>query len=716
MAFNWTYWRRRAQLLFPSSMVGRLALYFALLRVLMFVLHPTLLLAGFDAAAQGLSGWAFGFSCVLAVLVTILGYRWFRDRFLWHVRNRLLVVYVFIGVVPVALVMLMALIAGYLFANQYAASQVHLRLEAEARNLEVVGAKFAADLEAALKRGGNLNDYLSVAQMDEQYPGLGIAVWVDGKMRASSHTGFPADPQLPEWVNAPYRGIVLEGDKLYLRSVSILDSPKGHVVVVASAPLHEKVMKRSASKLGSITLFRLVRTMGKGERKSGLVISDQRGRGPETDNPDVTPEPTAAGGDLPKHSETFAWDPEQSYGSLSYYRDWKTGVEKTGALQVKTRLSALYDHLFETTGSFSEIVLGALIGVGLFFAVIVMAAVFVGLGMTKRITGSVSNLYEATQFINRGDLKHRIQVKSKDQLAALQTSFNSMTESLERLLEEQKEKQRLESELAIAQEVQATLFPQRLSELKTLELHGVVRPARTVSGDYYDFLPGAAGSERLALAVGDIAGKGISAALLMATVHSAVRAYEYGRMPERHELLEAGSAAIAGAALVGGAPALAAMHGIQSPAEALTLLNRHLFFSTQDEKYATLFLGVWEGHKRTLTFSNAGHLPPLIISEDGSLKRLEAGGMVIGLFDNMAYAEDSVELRHNDIFVAYSDGVTEPENEFGEFGEARLIELVREHHKQPLARISEVVLAAVQDWIGSAEQPDDVTLVLARSR
>ena len=90
--------------------------------------------------------------------------------------------------------------------------------------------------------------------------------------------------------------------------------------------------------------------------------------------------------------------------------------------------------------------------------------------------------------------------------------------------------------------------------------------------------------------------------------------------------------------------------------------------------------------------------------------------MVIGLFDNMCYAEDTVELRPNDIFVAYSDGVTEPENEFGEFGEARLIELVREHRKQPLARISEVVLAAVQDWIGSAEQPDDVTLVLARSR
>jgi sigma-B regulation protein RsbU (phosphoserine phosphatase) len=129
-----------------------------------------------------------------------------------------------------------------------------------------------------------------------------------------------------------------------------------------------------------------------------------------------------------------------------------------------------------------------------------------------------------------------------------------------------------------------------------------------------------------------------------------------------------------------------------------------------------MFLGVWDGPSRTLTYSNAGHLPPIVISPNGSVRRLEEGGMVIGLFDEMVYEERTVTLGANDIFVAFSDGVTEPENEFGEFGEQRLIDLILENRRQPLGRISEAVTTAVQDWIGANEQPDDITLVLARAR
>lgn len=155
--------------------------------------------------------------------------------------------------------------------------------------------------------------------------------------------------------------------------------------------------------------------------------------------------------------------------------------------------------------------------------------------------------------------------------------------------------------------------------------------------------------------------------------------------------------------------------GIQSPAQVLWLLNRHLYNSTPAEKYATLFLSLYDGNSRTLTYSNGGHLPPMLVSRDG-VKRLEQGGTVIGLFDTMPYEENSVVMSPGDIFLAFSDGITEPENEFGEFGEHRLLETIRENFDLPLARISETVLTAVQDWIGAAEQPDDVTLVLARAR
>jgi sigma-B regulation protein RsbU (phosphoserine phosphatase) len=146
----------------------------------------------------------------------------------------------------------------------------------------------------------------------------------------------------------------------------------------------------------------------------------------------------------------------------------------------------------------------------------------------------------------------------------------------------------------------------------------------------------------------------------------------------------------------------------------LWLLNRHIYSSTQPEKYATLFLGFYDDETRRLTYSNAGHLPPIILGEDGSMRRLDTGGTVVGLFENVEYEEQTVELYGGDMLIAFSDGMTEPENEFGEFGEERLIETISAYRHLPLDRISEHAVAAVQDWIGSTEQPDDVTLVLAR--
>jgi sigma-B regulation protein RsbU (phosphoserine phosphatase) len=153
-----------------------------------------------------------------------------------------------------------------------------------------------------------------------------------------------------------------------------------------------------------------------------------------------------------------------------------------------------------------------------------------------------------------------------------------------------------------------------------------------------------------------------------------------------------------------------------SPGALLGLLNHQLYESTPPEKYATLFLGVYDGSSHQLTYSNGGHLPPILIGRDGAVRKLEAGGTVVGLFDNMAYQEGAVEMHPGEIFVAYSDGVTEPENDFGEFGEQRLLDLVRDNRHLPLPQISQIVTMAVDDWIGDNEQPDDVTLVLARAR
>jgi phosphoserine phosphatase RsbU/P len=146
----------------------------------------------------------------------------------------------------------------------------------------------------------------------------------------------------------------------------------------------------------------------------------------------------------------------------------------------------------------------------------------------------------------------------------------------------------------------------------------------------------------------------------------------------------------------------------------MTTLNYQLYRSTPAAKYATLFLGCYDAKARVLTYCNAGHLPPIILRANGEVFRLTVNGTVVGLFDGVTYDESTLVMQAGDIFIAYSDGVTEPENEFGEFGEERLVELIQEHRNKPLPRITEIVAGAVADWIGSVEQPDDVTIVLAR--
>jgi len=528
-----------------------------------------------------------------------------------------------------------------------------------------------------------------------------------------------------------FKGIVRENGELYLRVAWMFNVGTEKLIVVTSEPLDKNLVAKIADNLGEITVyaegFPVEKKQAKPARgqaqqsaasvvsgsaksqtdKNGIVFREKNAGGAQGDEQILPPTFSVGAVSAP----TDVADREITFGTPLSVVDWKSGENAmAGALvKVRTRPSILYTHLFAALGDIATGVEYILLAILIFFAVIEIVALIIGTRMTKTVTGAVAQLYDATRNVDRGDFSHRIPVKSADQLAQLSLSFNSMTESIEKLILEQKEKQRLEGELAIAQEVQAQLFPRQVSELESLEVHGFCRPARTVSGDYYDFLT--ASSHKLILAVGDISGKGISAALLMATIHSAVRAYSVESLPQMREPVAVGAVAGAGRMMA------AWPEGIEvSPGALLGLLNHQLYESTPPEKYATLFLGIYDGRSHRLTYSNGGHLPPILIGTDGAVRRLEAGGTVIGLFDNMTYDEGCVEMHPGEIFLAYSDGVTEPENEFGEFGEERLIDLVSANRRLPLVQISQTVTAAVDDWIGDHEQPDDITLVLARAR
>ncbi|MBV8207827.1 MAG: SpoIIE family protein phosphatase, partial [Acidobacteria bacterium] len=672
---------------------------------------------GLPRAAASLGGWARGLSFPTVVLALVLLLRFVRRHVLWRLRNRLIVTYVFIGVIPVVLLVLMALLAGYFFAGQFATFLATSDLRSEVSAVGAANGEAAAQVAAELRNGISSDRIADLLRNSDRFaqPERTIRLWHAGKgLTIKDGAEAPVQPvALPAWLlreaardrRGEFEGIVWHAGRLRITAVRVLSKGPDETVVVSSEPVDNALVARLAQRLGVIRIYAPPAEPERRPRPRPQQGGVQVQIGDRSLN---TEQPAAQGGALPPAGFL---DGDFLFGTpLTDVHAWEDGRpldNESVVLSVETRKSLLYARLSATLGDFSNVILIVLFVVAIFFAVIEILALFVGLRLTRSITSSVFNLYRATQAVNRGDFSQRIPVRSGDQLAALEGSFNSMTESIEKLLAEQKEKQRIEGDLAIAQEVQNQLFPHQVVPPESLEVYGICRPARTVSGDYYDFLP--LGPEQVAIAVGDISGKGISAALLMATLHSAVRS-----LAVMHALDMAAQPALVAASAVAG-PAEPCNNELQ-PAQWLELLNRHLYHSTPASKYATLFLSEYNGNNRTLTYSNGGHLAPLVITPGGGVRRLEVGGMVVGLFDGMQYQQESVVLGSGDIFLAYSDGITEPENEFGEFGEDRLVELVREHSALPLERIAEEAIIAVCDWIGGAEQPDDMTIVLARAR
>ncbi len=705
----------------PTTRLARFTLYLIGFDLVL-ILLDAIVRKTQGSSTTGLSGWISFLGFAIGLLLALLALRWIRKKLLWRLRNRLIVTYVFIGVIPVVLLILMALIVTYLFVGQFATYVVNSDLQSELRSLRAVNSRLASEMATALRRGrGISSDMLQAGSgQGEDFRRGELTAWFKGKPYVMS----PWAEKPADTASQPLRlptsnsggndaSLALDGTTLVLRAVRTIAIGPENLVVISSVPLDRELVSKVAEQIGMVSFTPFVSaapTTGENPRAGGTQL--RIGSSDEVLDfraGNRSPGAVESSANLPQPVSRL--DREVSFPSELRVTDWNTGARRSVLVLVTTRPSLLYRRLFRTVGDFVNVVLIALTSIAVVFGIIELIALIIGVRLTRTITRSVAQLYEATQRVNRGDLSYRIAVKSNDQLAALETSFNSMSGSLQRLIAEQKEKQRLESELAIAQEVQAQLFPKQAASLKSFEVHGVCRPARTVSGDYYDFVP--LGPNRLGLAVGDISGKGISAALLMATIHSAVRAYTLERVPSI-AAATVGSGIRVFSTYDSGAfnPESADI----SPASLCHMLNLQLFESTPAEKYATLFISIYDGDSRRLSYCNAGHLPPLILGADGAVRRLERGGTVIGLISGVSFEQAHVELRPGDLFLAYSDGVTEPENEFGEFGEQRLIGLVRENFDLPLARISDQVLAAVQDWIGANEQPDDVTLVLAKVR
>jgi sigma-B regulation protein RsbU (phosphoserine phosphatase) len=249
-----------------------------------------------------------------------------------------------------------------------------------------------------------------------------------------------------------------------------------------------------------------------------------------------------------------------------------------------------------------------------------------------------------------------------------------------RLLEDQQEKNRLAEEVALASEIQLRLHPATSPPIGGFDLVGMSFPCYEVGGDYYDFIERRDG--RVVIALGDVSGKGTGAALLMSSVHAAVRAQTTTRL---------------------------------SAAEVVSAVNVYIFDNTPANRYVTLFYSELDAHSGELNYINAGHNPPLLVRATGEVTRLDIGGFPVGITPDGEYREGWAKLEPGDVLVIYSDGVTEGLDEAGEeFGEARLIEVVQRHRERTAAGLRDRIDEALTRFVGRAKTVDDVTVVILK--
>lgn len=627
------------------------------------------------------SGFLLFLAICAAIYFVVRGWLWACAHLLWSLRNRLVTAYVFIAVVPVLLLLTMAGLASYLLYWQLGSYVIYTEMEERVERLSAVNGAMATSYaveEASGHRAAALTlpvdaaTYLKNAMTE--LPGLRIETG-KGEDLLARNKG-PSRNR--------FRGLVFSEGQLALRAVVNRQTPSGRILVSAIVPVTPELIDTLASELGPIQFNVLHPRRGDIQSEVPIVINRQ----------EFTSVQQVGTLDRPVPKATNPFDKLISgiVGLDVIDLDQQPGQE--GPVRVfasfRTRPSLLNRRLFSPLGELGGAAATALLVVGAVFFVIELGSLFTGIALTRTITGAVDSLYQATRHVQAGDLTFRVRMPHRDQLAALGESFNSMTASVATLIEEQRRRQKLENELSIAHEVQQQLFPHALPKLPGVTLEAICRPARIVSGDYYDFIR--ISPTRLAIALADISGKGISAALLMANVQAALRSdvlrYRDGGPGNGQTQI--------------------------NTAEIVSHLNRHLFRNSSDEHYATFFFGVFDTETMQLIYTNAGHLPPVYICGD-RIQKLEAGGMVVGLFNDVPFDQGIVNIEPGGILIAYSDGLIEPENVYGEeFGPERLIDVaLREKDSSPQT-IAEAMMRAAEEWSGSPEQADDMTVIVSR--
>jgi len=618
-------------------------------------------------------------AATLAIVVSLVWFGWrlfilVKRRLLWRVRRKLILSYIFIGVVPSLLILVFFLFAGnlvfmnvsaYLFKDGYDQIMDDARLSAQAAATEI--ARVPASAQETVQRVYRIRqrDYptLSVAYVPRDSGVIAVGPWK--RMAAPS--------AIPSW---------LGGDEVFVGTFGVR-SPEsaaeedllvraivkvaGGGAVVVDIPIEDQVIARLRQQTG-VNLENVFD--GRAIRNGGApAVNGTKGRG----------------------SVFF----EKSLTQLDIYR-WDAAGLHRDTLALGYRLRELYSQLSSAQSMLvggmrlADALMFFLVAIGVMFLIIEAVALVMGLALARSITSAVHELFMGTERVRQGDFTHRIAVRSRDQLGELADSFNQMTGSIENLLQTAAEKKRLEEELRIARQIQMSLLPRGPLNFPGLGVTALCVPAREVGGDYYDFF--VLGPERVAVLIADVSGKGTSAALYMAELKGLV---------------------------------LSLSQIYQSPRQLLLEVNRIISENLDTRSFITMTYGVIDLSARVLTFARAGHTPLLYLPGDcvgGDIRVLTPSGLVVGLripgaqekFADLL-EEARIELHTGDVFVFYTDGISEAMNPASDlFGDSRLGSLVAEHGHLETGELRERILREIESFVDGADQHDDMTMILIK--
>ncbi len=606
----------------------------------------------------------------LAFCSAVYTFRAFRSvsrRLLWKVRNKLLISFTFVALIPVVILTVIAWFSVSLIFRQL--SVVYLENEfgeisekLHSRGEQVILRFYQSETASEAR----LRDL--VKQERDSYvelePGLSDAAFVLLRKEVGRNSSIyrsvfswpeqedAPTPIVPHWARDGFSGMIVEGEQVHFRSLLPVKSQRTSYLVYVDLPFNRKLIDQIKQ---------------------------------DTEIADLKMINTA-----PDSAITQFFSTESRFLNLRWAHVleptvWKEGVNPSSTpsgLLLEVPVEALLSRYFmQTTGG--PFIIALIMILGVVFVVVEVSSLIIGVAIARSITRSIHQIDAGARNIRAGNFEFRIPSRNRDQLDSMATAFNEMSESIVELMTQVSEKERLEKEVEIAREVQTHLFPRELPRIPRLQLAGTCLPARSVSGDYYDFIP--YGDRSVDIMIADISGKGISAALLMASLQSSFRSHVI------HQKLASNSS-----------------DGI---AEAVSTLNQQLYRHTSPDKFATLVLARIDAQDLSLTYCNAGHNPPLLVS-DHSVTRLSTGGIVAGIFANPEYEEERIPLQEGDVLTFYTDGVVEAENPQGDqFGEEQLEDLVKTNAFLTADDIRALILDEVSDWVEGREQRDDVTVV-----